>query len=561
MKNREDIFRLRTAFTFIFLALIFIAIFVRLIFVQVVDRPRYLSELLPQFDYGYDILNAERGEIFDRNGVVAAYDIVSYQLDLNPSLMSEEEHERLLENLPGILNIKKEKVEQILKVDHYLMVDSSISEDQKLKIEEIGIRNGITLTKKSERVYPFGEVLAPVIGFTGTEGDGLAGIEFSFNSELEGKKGRVFYNISSTKPLTPGKPSYEVEAEKGGSVTLTLDSNIQYEVQKMLINTIKKTEAKAGVVIVVDVKTGEILAMVNYPSFDPYSPTTSFTSLNRAVYWNYEPGSILKPIVAAAALSEGTLNSSDEFYCPGTIKVGDTIISCWQTHGKEKGLNEIMKDSCDVSFVRIGLNLGREKMLDNFKRFGFGRGTGIELPGEESGIVPSPSSIGDVEVATMSFGQGIAVTPLQLATALCAIGNDGIEMKPSIIKEVKDSDGQVVYSFKPVIKQAVISEKVAETVLESMRAVVSKDGVYQAIIDGYSIAGKTGTAQKLQPGKGYSKDKLIYSFFGLVPGNDPEVGVLVVVDETLNPTYSLNITAPLFREIALYLIKYLRIQP
>jgi len=241
--------------------------------------------------------------------------------------------------------------------------------------------------------------------------------------------------------------------------------------------------------------------------------------------------------------------------------VGDRVLSCWQKHGEEKGLNEIMKDSCDVSFMKIGLKLGKDNLLKFFNSFGFGRPTGVELPGEESGILPDSSKVGDVELATMSFGQGIAVTPLQLISALSAIANGGIQMKPNIIKEIINSEGEIVYQSEPTVKQIVISQEVASKVMDAMKAVVSKDGVPQAMIDGYSVAGKTGTAQKLLPQGTYSSSKLVYSFFGVIPSDNPEVSVLVVVDETSTPTYSLNITAPLFKQIGLFLIKYLRIEP
>lgn len=558
MKNREEIFIRRISVIFIIFVVVFLSIFSRLVFIQVVKRNSLISELNPQFDFGYKVINGERGEILDCNGVFLALDKVAFQLDINPARLSDEDKKKIDENLSKIIGISQKEVENILKATQYVMVSTSLSLEQKKKIESLAINDGVTLTQTSKRNYPLTNLMAPILGFVDVDNEGLSGIEYEFNSDLESKKGRVFYNIDTEKPMTPGEPSYKVNPINGNLIFLTIDSNIQFATEKLLQETVNNTGAKGGLVIVMKPKTGEILGLVNYTNPDT-DKTSSF--YNRAIQWNYEPGSVIKPIIAAAALEEGSLQVDDEFYCPGYIKVKDRVLSCWQKHGNEKGLNEIMKDSCDVAFMKIGLKLGKENLLKYFDRFGFGRSTGIELPGEEVGILPDGSNIGDVELATMSFGQGIAVTPLQLISALSAIANGGVQMKPTIIKEIRKSDGGSVYNFQPVVKQTIISMDIADKVMEAMKAVISKDGVPQAMIDGYSIAGKTGTAQKVLPEGGYSKDRLIYSFYGVIPADTPEVSVLVVIDETPAPTYSLNITAPLFKQIGLYLIKYLRIEP
>lgn len=561
MKNKEEIFLKRVTVIFLIFVLIFVAIFSRLVFLQVIRRDSLISELTPQFDFGYQVINGERGEIFDCNNVPLALDEISFQLDINPSLLSSGDIKKLDNNLSKIIGASQKEVETILKGNQYQMISTTLSLEQKKEIEDLDIGNGLTLTQTYKRSYPLASVTSPVVGFVGVDNQGLSGIEYELNTQLEGKNGRIFYDMNTEKPMTPGNPSYKVDPENGDNVVLTIDSNIQFAVQKLLEDTVNTTGAKDGLVIVMDPTTGNILGLVDYtnPKVDKGSSDNQY--YNMATQWNYEPGSVIKPIVAAAALESGTLKVDDNFYCPGYIKVKDRVLSCWERHGEEKGLDTIMKNSCDVAFMQIGLKLGKEKLLEYFDRFGFGRPTGVDMPGEESGILPDVSKIGDVELATMSFGQGVAVTPLQLISALSAIANGGVEMKPTIIKEITNSTSQVIYQSQPVIKQAVISEEVANEVMQAMEAVVSPGGVPQAMIDGYSVAGKTGTAQKVLPGGGYSKDKLVYSFFGVLPADNPKISVLVVVNETPKPTYSLNITAPLFKQIALYLIKYLRIQP
>ncbi|OIP14035.1 MAG: hypothetical protein AUJ99_00425 [Caldisericum sp. CG2_30_36_11] len=561
MKNKEEIFIKRVTVIFLIFILLFVSIFLRLVFLQVVKRESLISELNPQFDFGYKVVEGKRGEILDCNNVPLALDQVTFQLDVNPIKLNSRDKEKIVKNLAKIVGISQKEVDSILKATQYEMVSASLSLEQKKEIDELEISDGVTLTQTYKRNYPLSNLLAPVVGFVGVDNTGLSGIEYGFNSNLLGNKGRVFYNINTEKPMTPGEPSYKVDPINGNSVVLTLDSNIQFTVEKLLENTVRSKGAKGGLVIVIKPKTGEILALVNYTNPDVNETNSINPYFDRAVQWNYEPGSVIKPIIAAAALEEGSLQVDDEFYCPGHLEVGDRVLSCWQKHGEEKGLNEIMKDSCDVSFMKIGLKLGKDNLLKFFNSFGFGRPTGVELPGEESGILPDSSKVGDVELATMSFGQGIAVTPLQLISALSAIANGGIQMKPNIIKEIINSEGEIVYQSEPIVKQIVISQEVASKVMDAMKAVVSKDGVPQAMIDGYSVAGKTGTAQKLLPQGTYSSSKLVYSFFGVIPSDNPEVSVLVVVDETSTPTYSLNITAPLFKQIGLFLIKYLRIEP
>ncbi len=564
MENRGEIFNRRIVVLFLIFAAVFCAVFLKLVYLQIFGRGHYLSEISSQTAPDVVNVKGERGDILDRNGIPVAMSKRTFELDINPARLSDKNKQILLAKLPSIINdVSDLYLKSVFKkYKIFVRISTTLTEEQKNEIENLGISKGIAITPTEKRFYPFHSLLSNAIGFVGADDNGLSGIEYKFNSDLKGVDGKIFWPKVSSRPIVPNVSSFSVEPKKGDTVELTIDSNIQYAIEKYLKQAVIKNKAKAGVVIVMNPKTGEILGMASYPNFDPNNPSTITKNsvFNRAIQMNYEPGSVLKPIIAAAALQEGTLHTDDTFVCKGYLKVKDRTLHCWQTHGTEHGLNEIMRNSCDVAFMNIGLKLGKEKLLRFFRRFGFGEYTDIELPGEEKGILPDAKDTGDVELATMSYGQGVAVTPVQLVDAFCAIANGGVEMKPAIIKQIRSSDGTVKYSFTPKVRKVVVSQKVASEVMDALKAVVSDKGVPQAEVKGYEIAGKTGTAQKPVKG-GYSNSKLIYSFCGIVPANDPQVVILTIIDETEKPTYSLYVAAPLFQKVASFLVRYLKIPP
>ncbi len=561
MENREEFFEKRVILLFLAFVIMFGLVFARLAYLQIINRGKYLSQLSGQIAPDVVNVKGERGDILDRNGVPVAMSKQTYELDINPVRLSAKDKEKIKAKLPSIVGISEIALNSILeKYKVFVRISTTLNESQKNQIVALGIKKGLTVTPTEKRFYPFHSLLSTVLGFVGTDDNGLSGIEYKFNSDLKGTDGKIFWPKVSPKPIIPNVSYFTVKPKKGDTVELTIDANIQYMIEKYLKEAIVKDKAKAGVIIVMDPKTGEILGMASYPDFDPDNPSTitNNTVFDRAIQMNYEPGSVMKPIIAAAALQEGTLHTNDTFICKGYLRVKDRTLHCWRTHGVEHGLNVIMRNSCDVAFMEIGMKLGKEKLIRFLKRFGFGEYTGVELPGEEKGIVPTVKDTGEVELATMSYGQGVAVTPLQLIDAFCAIANNGVEMKPTIIKEISSADGKVKYRETPRIRKIVVSRKVASEVMDALKAVVTDKGVPQAEVKGYTIAGKTGTAQKPVKG-GYSNTKLIYSFCGIVPANNPRVVVLTIIDQTEKPTYSLYVAAPLFQKVASFLVKYLKI--
>ncbi len=562
MEDKSEKFVVRLISLMLIFFIVFVMIFLRLSYLQIFHRNYYMAQFKIMASPAIVSIKGERGDIVDRNGTAIAVSKPSYELDINPSLMNANEKSLIISKLPSIVKIDKSHLEKIVKTyKGFVRISTSLAEEQKEEIENLKIKNGIAITPTEERIYPFHSLLSNVIGFVGSDDEGLSGIEFKYNAFLEGISGKIYWPKISAKPIIPNVSMFEIRPRKGDTVQLTIDENIQYMVEKYLKEAVIKNKAKSGTVIVMNPHTGEVLAMASYPNFDPNKITSvsSNNLMNRAIQLNYEPGSVLKPVIAAAALQQGTLHTDDSFYCGGSFRVKDRVLHCWRKHGEEHGLDTIMRNSCDIAFMKIGLKLGKTELLRYFKRFGFGEYTGIGLPGEEKGILPDASRIGDVEVATMSYGQGIAVTPIQLIDAFCAIANRGIEMKPFILKEIKNSDGTVIYYNAPKVRKIVISPEVASEVMHALKAVVTDKGVPQAEVKGYTVAGKTGTAQKPNANGGYSNTKLIYSFCGILPADNPKVVILTVIDETKEPTYSLYVAAPLFQKIATYLVKYLKI--
>lgn len=556
LQNSEDIFKKRLLIAFLIFLFLFLSFIGRVIDLTIFNRGKLLSEFAPQVVPSYDILRAERGEILDRNGVKLATNELTFELDMNPNVISNDTLQKLRNIIKSDLKFENEELNRIFSAKSYVLVSTSVSKETKDKIDSLHIPDGVVFTKTYKRVYPFGEITAPLVGIVGADGVGLTGLELSMDDYLKGKNGRSFRTFNFAEPDLLGAPTYILEPVKGNSVKLTIDINIQSEVYELVKKYVEEFNAKSGFAIVTDPNTNEVLAMVSYPSFDPANIEKIVPNLPTT--FNYEPGSIMKPIVALAGLETGKLKPDDDFYCSGSIKVKDRVISCWKKHGSEHGLTDILVNSCDVAFAQVALKIQKDPLLNYFRLFGFGEPTQIELFGEEKGLVPSSKDIGDVELATMGFGQGIAVTQIQMVSALNTIVNGGKLYTPHIIKEVLDNSGKIIYSSTPILKRTIGSKTNLDLIESAMVDVVEK-GAPKARIEGYKVMGKTGTAQKINPTGGYSHSKLIYSFFGAIPYPDPSVSVIVSINETAIPQYSTTVSAPLFSEIGTFLVKYLRI--
>ena len=404
---------------------------------------------------------------------------------------------------------------------------------------------------------------AHVLGFAGIDNQGLEGIELQYDSYLSGKKGQIVAERDAVgKEIPEGMHSY-VEAEPGSTVVLAIDEVIQYIAEREIKKAVEETRSKRGLVLAIDPTTGEILANAVYPSYDPnsFNDVTSEERRNLSIVDAYEPGSTFKIVTSAAALEEGLVTKNETFYDKGYIRIGGATLRCWRVEGHgTQTFSEALGNSCNPVFVELAQRLGAEKFTSYIKAFGFGVKTGVDFPGETSGLVQNLSKLGPVELATTGFGQGISVTPLQMLSAVCAIANNGVLMKPILVKEIIDANGNVIKSNSPTKVRQVVSEKTAKDLTDLMVSVVSEGSGNRAAVLGFPVAGKTGTAQKAENGV-YGNGR-IASFVGFAPANDPKVAMLIILDEpSTDIKFGGVLSAPVFGAIMSEVVRHLELIP
>lgn len=509
---------------------------------------------------------AKRGTIYDRNGVELVESISSNSVCAFPPEVKRGDPAKTARELAGILDLKYEDVyKRITKKTNFEYIKRRVDDPDKIdQIKKLDLP-GIDIIEESQRSYPKGEFASHILGFVGTDNIGLDGLEMKLDKYLQGISGRIITEKDAKgRDIPQALHEYE-PPEPGDGVWLTIDQTIQYFAERELNNVVEQYQPKNAVAIVMDPKTGEILAMASRPDFDPgqYQESPAENRRNQAIQLNYEPGSTFKIITAAAALEEGVVKPDDRFYDPGYIMVQGRKIKCWRyprAHGDESFL-QVVENSCNPGFVKVGLDLGKEKFYKYIRAFGFGRKTGISLTGEATGIVIPEKKVTPINIATISIGQSISVTPIQLITAASAVANDGVLMQPHLVKKITDFKGNVVKDYKPQPVRQVISKSTARQLDGILEKVVSEGTGINAYLPGYRVAGKTGTAQKAGVG-GYSQGKYVASFMGFAPADDPRVAILVVIDEPQGGSYyGGQIAAPIFKNLARDVLRYLNVTP
>ncbi|MEK6691916.1 MAG: penicillin-binding protein 2, partial [Nitrospirota bacterium] len=397
----------------------------------------------------------------------------------------------------------------------------------------------------------------------GMDNKGLEGVELAYEGDMKGEEGWLVLGRDALgRDIFPSNNNYK-SPSSGRDLYLTIDEVIQYITEKELVNGVERWRAKSAIAIVMNPRTGEILAMGVRPEFNPniignYKP---YDWRNRAITDLYEPGSTFKVISAAAALEEGVARVGDLFDCSrGEIEVGGKVMRDAHRHGV-LSFTEVIQKSSNIGAIQIGMKLGKERFYKYIKAFGFGEKTGIDLPGESPGKVRVPKEWSGTSIGAVSIGQEIAVSPLQILAAFSAIANDGNLMKPYIVSEVRDNEGRVIKSFTPQVVRKVISENTSKRLTEILKTVVEEGGTAtKAAIQGNLVAGKTGTAQKTDPETGsYSNERYVSSFVGYLPAEDPKISIIVVVDEPKGAIYGGSVAAPIFKEIAEQVLTYLKI--
>lgn len=533
-------------------------VFARAVQLQVRERERLRGMAQDQYVREVEI-PARRGDIFDRRGVPLAQSVDVDSIWVDPSQLPDLKLASF--QLAKKLDVDRlELFERLTKAKRFAWVKRQARPEDVLAVKALGWPS-LGITREPRRFYPQRELAAHVIGLVGTDGHGLDGLELAFEDELSGDPiTRLgFRDARGRKLLTGG---VDDGARQGANVQLTLDRHLQYVTERALETAVETSKATAGMAVVMDPKTGEILALANMPRFNPNAPEKSAPGSlrNRSVTDAFEPGSTFKAFVVAAALDQKLITESSTFDCEnGAWTIGKHVIHDTHSYGTLTP-GKVLQVSSNICAAKIGALLGRQKLVESFNRFGFGERPGLGLPGEAKGVIPSPRA--EVTLATQSFGQGLTASAIQLAAGYAAIANGGTYMKPFLVSKVVDPDGVVLLENRPTAERRVVSEKAAKTVVAMLEGVVEKEGTApKARMDEYRVAGKTGTAQKVDTvAKGYS-DKRIASFIGMVPAENPRAVIAVIVDEPKTDVYGGLVAAPAFKEIATAAMPYLGAPP
>ncbi|MCL2390192.1 MAG: penicillin-binding protein 2 [Endomicrobia bacterium] len=552
-KNNKQINRVTVLISVILAGFFFI--FLKLAFIQIVKYSE-INKSVEKMIRRENVETPKRGDIIDSNGRILATSVIMYTLYIDPQEIKKFDKVKSGLSRYGI-NIKQKNLKEFGNTA-YVPLAYNLDYETVRKIKDENIDRGIGFEGKYARQYPEGRLLSHILGIVGDDGNGLSGIEKICNSYLYGESVVTEYKKYGKKMISD-KPVDKAKI-RGRSVELTIDKKIQFIVEQELGKAFADNKAKRAFCIVQKPDSGEILAMVSFPNFDSSDKIKDIEVLkNLAISYNYEPGSTFKIIAIAAALEENKIKPSEKFFLEdGKYKIGAHNI---RDDHKIKGIAsvyEIMEQSSNIGMVKIAQKLGRPLFYEYIRKFGFFFLTGIDLNGEERGILAEEKKWNNLSLPTISFGQGISVTGIQLINAFSATVNGGVLMKPIIIKNIEGMHAENS-DFGPKKIRRVISEETSAEMRKILRNTVDKGTGKSAKIDGYSVGGKTGTAQKIDETKQYSKKHYISSFCGFFPVSKPEIVILVVIDEPKGDYYASSVAAPVFARIAERIAEYLNI--
>lgn len=566
MQN-NSIFSLKKRLLAVFLlvSFVFLLIIIRLGYLQLVKGKWLQAKAVDQWTRELP-LNALRGNIFDTNGVVLATNYTTYDIYVRPSMV--EDQKTVAYTLSQILGLDYDKV-YIKVIDRFVseaLIKLQVDKDIVSKIKEKNLK-GVLLSENNSRYYPYNDMLTQVLGFTTIDNIGQAGLEAYYNKYLTGVKGYILEESDVKGVKLDNTLSTYIPSIPGLNLELTIDMNIQRFAEEALKVLMKEQTPKKASAIVMNPNTGEIVAMATMPNFDLNNvPRNDVTQLmesvkNVNIVDVYEPGSTFKCITMATAIEQGVAHLSDTFFDPGYRMVDNEKIRCWKLTGHgHQTLSEGLCNSCNSVFVDLALRLGKEKVYQMFENFGIGTQLGVDFLGESAGMVMDYDYAKKVDVARMGFGQAVAMTPLQLISAICSVVNGGKLYKPYFVKSMSDCNGDIVSENYPVILKETISKETSEIMKNMMLDVIKQYSGYYAFIPGYEVAGKTGTSQKYEDGK--LSGEYIASFVGTFPANNPDYVVLIVVDEPGGASYYGSIAAtPYAKMIIENIIEYKDYQP
>ena len=545
--------------------IIFVVIILKVFYIQVFEYDK-LNKLASSLWSRNLPIEADRGKIYDRNGTVLADNITTTSLVLIPNQIKNKKE--VTEKLSKILNVSYDEMKKhvykntsIERVHPFgRRLDYSIAK----KIDDLKF-DGVYLVRESKRNYPYNSELSHTLGFVGIDNQGLSGIELQYDKYLTGSYGAIKYFSDAKGNKLSLSQVYELP-QNGINITLTIDHKVQASIERELDNVVTKYNPETALAIAMNPNNGEILGISSRPNFEAINyKNYSIETLNRnlPIWATYEPGSTFKIITLSAALNEKLVDLDNEtFYDGGSVKVENAKIKCWKAggHGMQTFL-QVVENSCNPGFVNLGNRLGKEKLFEYIKNFGFGKKTGIDLNGEANGILFDLDKVGPVELATTAFGQGVSVTPIQQITAVSAAINGGILYKPYIVKSLNDPEtNNVIKENTPTKVRRVITSETSKEVRRALESVVTNGSGRNAFIDGYRVGGKTGTAQKVENGK-YMVGNYILSFIGFMPANDPKIVIYVAINNPKRVVqYGGVVAAPIARNILVDSIDALNIK-
>jgi cell division protein FtsI (penicillin-binding protein 3) len=549
--------KFRIATLLVFFLVLFIALGSRAFQLQILSR-KDLKSLAEKQHTQTLLLQPDRGIIFDRNGEKMAATIMSDSVCADPSKIDNPGEAAGV--LASILRTDRAALQKKLSgTKNFCWVARRIAPEQATHVQELGIE-GIFLVKEPKRFYPSGELAGHLIGFVGLDATGLEGLELRYDRYLKGAPEKLLWTRDAKgKRLYPRVERPGATPKEHYNLVLTIDSRIQHLVESQLKKAVKEKGAKGGFAIVMDPRTGEILALANEMGFDPntFSAVDPALGKNKAITDVFDPGSTFKPFLVASALEEGVVKETDMFNCEnGNYAIADRVI-----HEANRKRHDILKYSSNIGSVKIGERLGREKFSQYIRKFGFGAKTGIDLPGEVSGLLRPVENWTRVDAATIAFGQGVSVTAIQLITALSAVANQGVLMKPFVVRGLMDRKGKLVQTYNPTVVRRVISPQTAKrltTILTDVVGMEDGTGKHARIVN-VAVAGKTGTSQKFDfARKAYSSERVKTSFMGFFPAENPQVAILVILDEPQRDKWGGVAAAPVFRNIGEQLLTCFR---
>ena len=549
---------------FLLMSFLLVLIIVRVFYIQVFEYGKLNSLANNLWSRNLEI-EADRGLILDRNGEVLANNLTTVSLILIPNQIKNKD--MVCRELSKVLNVSydemKKHVYKKTSIERVHPEGRRLSNDVADKINSMNL-DGVYLVKEAKRNYPNKDLLSHVLGYVGIDNQGLSGLELQYDKYLTGTNGSIKYFSDAHGNRLDLNDIYSSPVA-GLNINLTIDLNIQKSLEREMNNINDMFHPDMALAIVVNPKNGEILGMSSLPDFDPNNYkqySNEVLSRNLPIWSSYEPGSTFKIMTMASAVNEGVIDIfNDHFYDSGKVNVDGSILKCWKSggHGDQTFL-QVLQNSCNPGFVKLGELLGKERLFSYIDKFGFGEKTGIDLNGEGTGIIFPLSKVHNVELATSAFGQGVSVTPIQQVMAVSSVVNGGYLYKPYVVKSISDNTNTIIMENSKELKRKTISSETSAIMREALESVVAKGGGKSAYIEGYRIGGKTGTAQKQENGV-YLVNNYIMSFMSVVPANNPEAVLYLAIDNPKNTAMlSSYTTTPIARRILLDIIDTLKIE-